>query len=413
MRIRFFNAYDTAAPFFRNLIPYLINDSGHQVEVVLSKAKYRSGGAFERAISNLKGIRVVKAASLGLNPSSIIMKSLVLFAYLIHASVYSLVSHKVDCNVFLTQPPLFSLWGYVLSKIRRQPYCCVVMDIYPDLAVEFGILPRHSLWTSLLRSLSSFSLRKADSVVVIGRCMADKVRSKGVGKKKIHFIPNWADEQDIHPVRHSNNQFRKNQWWSDKFIVLYAGNIGIPQHFDDILAVAKGLQNDGNEEIVFVFIGGGSRFQELEYKSAALDNVVLMPFQHEAYPLAEILSAGDLHVVPLKDVVTGLAVPSKTYSSLAAGRPVIYQGSEKGEIARMIIEEGVGEVIRCGDAEGLKRSILSYADQPARCKMQGAKARTLAEGPYSRERCLALYAAVFSNRDSIQQSAKGPGFRRK
>lgn len=396
MRIRFFNAYDTAAPFFRNLIPYLVSKGNHKVEVVLSKAKYRVGDDFDRAVSQLEGVKIVEAINLGLHPSSILSKLMVLLAYLVHAAVYSLFGSSVDHNVFLTQPPLFSLWGYVLSKVRGQPYYCILMDIYPNLAVELGMMRRNAIWTKFLSWLSAFTLRKADGVVVIGRCMVDRVKSMGVPEQKIYFIPNWADEQKIYPVAHAENHFRNNQWWRDKFVVLYAGNIGIPQYFDDILTVAKAMSNN-NPDIVFVFIGGGSRYREIENKSRAMDNFVLIPFQHEVYSLAEILSAGDLHIVPLKEQITGLAVPSKTYSSLAAGRPIIYQGSERGEIALMVNEQGIGEVIRCGDVERLKKSILLYASSPKLCRIYGSKARLLAESTYSRERCLGLYGAFFSD----------------
>lgn len=403
MRTRFFNAYDAAAPFFRNLMPYMISNEDHQVEIVMSKAKYRSGDDFERAVSLMDGIKIVEAANLGLQPSNTVTKFFVLLVYLIHASVYSLVSPSVDLNVFLTQPPLFSFWGNVLSKIRHQPYCCVVMDIYPNLAVELGMMRRHSVWTFLLGWLSAFTLRKANYVVVIGRCMAEHVKSMGVSEQKIHLIPNWADEKNIYPVEHTDNHFRKSRWWKNKFVVLYAGNIGIPQYFDDILTIAERMQNEGNSNIVFVFIGEGSRYKELERRSCALENIALMTFQHEVHSLAEILSAGDLHFVPLREEVTGLAVPSKTYSILAAGRPIIYQGSEHSEIARMITEEGVGAVVRCGDVEDLRRSILSYASRPKLCRNQGFAARSLAEGVYSREHRLSQYNALFSSKSQSQE----------
>lgn len=395
MRLRFFNAYDTAAPFFRNLVPHLTT-AGNEVEVVMSEAKYRSGEDLEKTVAKLHGARTVQTFSLGIQPSSSLAKVWVMLTYSIHAAVYSLFGPDVDCNVFLTQPPLFKLWGYALSKVRRQPYYCVVMDIYPEVTVALGLMSGSALWTRLLAWLSAFTLRKAEGVVVIGRCMAERIEAMGVPPERIHFIPNWADERRIRPVEHAENGFRNKQDLKGKFVVLYAGNIGMPQHFADILTVAKHLQEE--QDITFLFVGGGSRQDEIKatIERHQLPNVVLLPFLHEVYPLAEILSAGDLHFVTLRESITGLAVPSKSYSILAAGRPIIYQGNEYGEIARMILEEDIGSVVRCGDVDGLEQCTLRYVNHPDVRRRQGEKARKLAEGTYGRMHALERYTALLT-----------------
>lgn len=392
MRVRFFNTYEPVTTFYRDLAPFLVS-IGHKVEIVISKAEYRSGRDLDQVVGHLDGIKLFRTVNFAMHPRRKLAKALVMIMYIAHAAVHSLFGPRVDRNVFLTQPPLFPLWGYVLAMVRRQPYYCVVMDIYPQLMVEYDMMGQDAVLTKLLSWLSSLSLRKADGVIVIGRCMAEHVKALGVQPEHIHFIPNWSDERLVYPVGHETNRLRKEWGLEGKFVVLYSGNMGFSHYFDDILTVAEQMKNQ--EDVTFVFVGRGSRHGEVKSRveSCQLTNVLLLPFQN-INTLAQSLSAGDLHLVVLRENCTGLAVPSKSYGILAAGRPILYQGNKNGEIARMILEQDVGAVVPCGDVEGLKQSILKYINQPDLCKIQGRKARTLAKGPYSRTRALEQYAAL-------------------
>jgi glycosyltransferase involved in cell wall biosynthesis len=396
MIIRFFNTYEPVSAFYRDLVPYLAGQ-GIRISIVVSKGEYRRGRDLVKALRETQGVKLKRTANMGLHAyEGWFAKTTVTLLYALRASLHAFFGPSVNVNVFLTQPPLISLLGYLLSIVRKQPYYCVVMDIQPQLSLALGLIREGSLLTRLLRRLSSLSLQRATGVIVIGQCMAKQVGKIGVSPERIHLIRNWADEQIISPVAHSENPVRKTQGWEDKFVVMYAGNIGIPQYFDDILNVAKRLR--GHPELLLVFIGGGSRQDEIKayIQRHKLNNVVLLPFLHEQYPLASILSAGDLHLVTLRVECTGLAVPSKIYGIIAAGRPVIYQGSSDAEIARMVVEEQVGAVVQIGDVEGLRSRLLKYLENVELLRRQGLRARELAETRYSRNVSLEKYASLLT-----------------
>jgi glycosyltransferase involved in cell wall biosynthesis len=131
----------------------------------------------------------------------------------------------------------------------------------------------------------------------------------------------------------------------------------VSHFFEDILAVAGELEPC--RDVQFVFVGGGMRFMEVErfVKEKNLSNVLLVPYRDRSV-LAQSLSVGDVHYVSLRPGFEGLVVPSKAYGIMAAGRPMIYQGSANGEIARMVAREGIGHVVPPGDREGLRNAIL-------------------------------------------------------
>ncbi len=397
MKLRFFSAYELAmATFYSDLLPHLAA-AGQQVEVVISQAEYRPGRRLEGIAPPGSGLHIYRTANFGLQPTSTARSALIMALYLAHMALYTLFGPSADRNVFLTTPPLLPLWGYVLSRLRGQPYTCVVMDVYPELFVAYGRLRAGGLLTRLLDRLSSVSLRHADSVIVIGRCMAERLRAKGVPAERMHVIPNWMNEQVVVPVPHAENPFRQAQGLTGQFVVLYSGNMGKYHSFDDLLTVAERLRD--RPDIAFILIGDGARRPAIEaqVRERGLANVRLLPYQ----PVEQLrfsLSAGDLHVVTLEAACTGYAVPSKSYGIMAAGRPLLYLGQRDGEIARVVAEAGIGTVVDLGDAEGLLQAILRYAGDPSLAPAQGERARRLMEGPYSRAAALHRYETVLIGR---------------
>jgi colanic acid biosynthesis glycosyl transferase WcaI len=399
VRIRIYNTFEPVTSFYRDLLPFLA-EQGVKVQVVASSAEYRIGRARLKEWLCHPNIQV-RFIPAGIDSTtSRSRKAWIMLTYIIGAVLCTLFGRPTDLNFYLTQPPLFSIWGYVLKILRRQPYCCLVMDIYPDLAVQEGMLAPASPLTRLLISISRLAWRQAAQVIVIGRCMQAYLAQAGVPPERIHVIPNWANETEVYPVPDAHNQLRQELGVEDCFVVLYSGNIGVSHYFDDLLAVARQLRQVS--KLKFVFIGDGVRRREIEaaQQSNQLDNIILLPFQPTAR-LPHSLSLGNLHFVSLRSGFEGLVVPSKTYGVLAAGRPLIYQGNLQSEIAQMISEEGVGAAIPCGDVDGLQQTVLRYLDDPHLCRAQGQKALALSRGRYSRQQALRRYAHALGLRESI------------
>lgn len=397
MKIRFFNTYEPVSPFYRDVLPALI-EAGAEVEVVISKAEYRRGRDLIGFFQDAKGIKFIRTINFGKHAyDGGWTKFLIMALYAIHGGFYALFGPGVDKNVFLTQPPFFAILGVLLKRLRGQPYYHITMDIQPEMSVALGLAKKDSLITRFSGWMSKLVLRNASGVIVIGRFMKEKIKHFGIEESKIHVIQNWADERNIYPISPDQNRLRQDQHWQNKFVVLYAGNIGIPQYFDDLLAVAANLKEE--TDILFVFIGEGVRKNELKQRvmQERLDNVKLLPFLHEQYSLAEILSSGDVHIVSLQESCTGLAVPSKAYAALASGRPILFQGGADGEIAQMILESEIGFFIPPGDVISLQQAIMKLYENHALRNQLGENARQIILTTYSRQAAIEKYVAVLLN----------------
>ncbi len=389
MRLRFFNTFEPVVPLFRDLLPLLARQ-GHHTEVLLADRSYRAGEQRQ----NQPGIRFRGVPTV---PSPVrserLRKSFAHLSYMVSASALSGFGQRRDLNVFLTQPPFFSAWGAVLKRWRQQPYFAIVMDLYPLVAIKAGLISERAPSTRAFDNLCGWSLRQADGVIVIGRCMAERVANYGVDRSRIHIITNWANTGVVRPVSASDNELRQRHGLDGKFVVMYSGNLGVSHYFDDILAVARQLRE--HSEIVFLFVGRGSRRKQVvaAVEQHRLTNVRLLDYQPFEL-LAQSLSMGDVHFVSLREDFEGVVVPSKAYGVLAAGRPMIYQGCSRGEIARMVNENDVGFVVSQGDVAGLSSAILRAQQQEQWRHEAGCRARALAEGRYGTERSIAAYADV-------------------
>jgi glycosyltransferase involved in cell wall biosynthesis len=243
--------------------------------------------------------------------------------------------------------------------------------------------------------LAGLALKSADAVVVLGEDMKEIAIGQGASPDHVHVIRNWADPDRIFPVPPEKNRLRREWGLEGKFVVAYSGNFGVSHDFDDLLSVAEELASD--DRFRFLFIGQGIRRPQAErfVSSRKLRNVILRPYQ-EASILPESLSAGDVHFISLREGFEGLVVPSKAYGVMAAGRPVIYQGSESGEIARMVSKERIGFVVSPGDRERLKRRILEMRADAGLRKRMGETARRALVERYSASIGLDLYRKLLA-----------------
>lgn len=284
-----------------------------------------------------------------------------------------------------TSPFLLAI-APLVRLVKKTPYIVIVHDVYPDIAIKLGVIPKHSILASIWRTIYKIVYRLSSKIVVLGPNMSEIV-SKDFDEKtkdKIIVIPNWADESIIKPSSRYKEQLKKQFGFENLFIVIYSGNMGLTHDIETILKSANKLIK--NRELLFLLIGGGGQYDaSVKFISdKGLGNVKILPYQPEdVFP--KYLACSDVSLVTLAQGMQGLSVPSKIYSSLAAGLPIIGILDGVSEVANIISEGECGYVCEPGDVDTLVDSIQSlYCDEPKVEKMS-ANARREFEKKYSRE----------------------------
>lgn len=284
---------------------------------------------------------------------------------------------RSDLVVTVTDPPMIVVAGEFLRRIKKCKHMHWCQDLYPDVLPALGMrLPGFMM--SILKTISRWSMRHADKVVAIGRCMADRLARDGFSPQQIALIPNWPDaelmqesarlarayapEADTQALAYDEiaNGYRSHEdqiKHGPKFRVLYAGNIGRLHPLETVLQAAELLQ-EPHPEIEFVFVGDGPRNDDLarERDRRNLDNIRLLPYQPAA-KLPDLMASGDVHLVSLRGSAAGMAVPVKLYAAIAVQRPCIFIGPQESETAMTLRAFNAGSVVEQGDSQGLAEEI--------------------------------------------------------
>ena len=301
----------------------------------------------------------------------------------------ALLPHQ-DVVVTLSTPPLISLVGAAHRFARGSRFIYWVQDLYPDVAVQLGVLGKNSPMTWAMERLSRASLRSADAIVALGDAMADRLVAKGADRGRVHVVHNWSNGE-VGSVPREKNWFLDKHGLRGKFVVLYSGNMGRGHEFETLLGAARELS--AREDILFLFIGDGAKRGEVEAASRTLPNVRLLPYQkREDLPYS--LGAGDLFAITLSDGLDGLIVPSKLYGALAAGQPVLFIGPQNSETAQVVSEVRCGGTFAHGDAASVAKYIERLAAQPVEVRLMGERARRAFENQYDRRISTARFAGI-------------------
>ncbi|HEY3141376.1 MAG TPA: glycosyltransferase family 4 protein [Acidimicrobiales bacterium] len=284
-------------------------------------------------------------------------------------------------GVLAMSPPLtLGVAGWMAARRWRVPYVFNIQDVFPDVAVELGAI-RNPAVIKAASWLERWSYRRADAVTVLSDDLHDNLVAKLAGRvpdpeDRVRVIPNFVDTDRIRPRDPATSVYRREQGLEGRKVVMYAGNVGLSQSLDLMLAAARALQD--RPDVVFVINGGGSARAALERQAEGLRNLRFVDFQPKER-LPDVLAAADIHVVPLKRGLARSSVPSKTYSILAAGRPMVASVDEGTEVARVVERAGAGLAVPPEDPDAFVAAITKLVDSPEMAAQMGRSGRALVE----------------------------------
>ncbi len=367
---------------------------GHTVSVIASRSVYGQSGAIlpKREIHN--GIHIYRVGANLFRKGRTITRIIDFGLFHCRALCRALTLPRQDVVICLTTPPFIGIVGRWVKILRWSKYVQYEMDLYPDISIALGVTRPRSFAAWYCRRLHRKLLRSAARVVVLGRCMRRVIAAKGIPDEKLVLVTPWADPDEIRPVAQDANPFRTANGLAGKFVVMYAGNLGLGHDIGTILAAMERLKTD--DRVRFVFVGGGRRMEEIgkAIREKGLAHVLILDYVPRE-SLGQMLSAADVHLITQAANTSGLIVPSKFYGILAAGRPSIYIGPADTEIALTIQEENVGEVLAIGDVAGFLAAIDQRLQKPE--PDMAARCRNALEKGHTRAQCVELLARMLES----------------
>jgi colanic acid biosynthesis glycosyl transferase WcaI len=274
-------------------------------------------------------------------------------------------------------PPLpLAVTALAFCRYRRRPLLVNIQDLFPQSAIDLGVLTNPWL-IRIFQRLESWLYRRADLVTAHSEGNRQYILAHGGRPDRVRVLPNWIDTETITPGERQNG-LRAALGWQDRFIVSFAGILGYSQDLESILKCAQFLQDC--PEIGFLIVGDGVEKPKLlrMANDMHLNNVVFLPMQpKEKYP--EVLAASDVCLATLRPEVKTPVVPSKILSIMAAGRPVLAAMPLNGDGPKLVAETGGGLCVAPGDPAALAAAVLELYRRPEAGREMGRRGRRYAE----------------------------------
>lgn len=371
---------------------------GNHVSVITAVPHYPSGSVkkefrykFPRKVIE-GGVEVIRVPLPSVNRSSLFLRLIQLLVFQIWGAFVGL--RKQYDVMFLNNP--FFMTGiplFFLGVLKQKPFVYAVYDVYPEIGIQTGIFTNKWI-IQLVTALERYCLQKATLVRVLSKTFIPPILGMGIPEEKIRLIYDWVDTDLVRPISKVND-FSIENGLSDKFVVLYAGNIGLSQGLELVLDAAS--QSITQPDCIFVFVGDGAGKNALveEAKKRELSNIMFIPFQPREQ-LPKVLATADISLIILKKGAAFGSLPSKTYSIMASGRPIIACLDPDSEASELIERSGAGFSIPPEDPIALANSIKILKNDKELRAQYGRNGRQYVETHHSPEKAAEQFEQLFN-----------------
>lgn len=342
---------------------------GHELVVVTAFPHYPHGNVPKKyrtkafIVQNLPKMKIIRTWIPPLAHGSLLKRGVLYLSFCVSAlfALPLVLRRKVDV-IWLVSPNYIAFLPGIVYKLFHIPTKVLlvldVVDLWPD-ALTASEYTHSNTVTYICALFAFFSCKLSDRITTLTEAMKKRITtSTRVVSSKIFIVENVVDTNIFKP-----STVEKSKNFSDKFVVMYIGNLGKAQDFDTILESAKILK-DIDPDILFFVKGKGESESEIAKKieKFKLRNVT---FSNATVPLTKVpdyLNLADTLLLPLKKGFGNISFPSKLWEYLACKKPVI--ACVEGNIARFIENKKIGIVIAPSDGVALSRSILELKKSP-------------------------------------------------
>lgn len=350
---------------------------GHDFTIVASDLSYLTGaravagkkGLVSRQVHN--GVTILRAYTYPALHRSFVWRVISFLSFMMTSLLAGLRAGPVDL-VMGTTPPIFqAASAWLVAWLRRRPFLLEVRDLWPEFAIDMGVLT-NPLLIALSRALEAFLYARATHVLVNSPAYREYLIAKGVAPGKVSLIPNGVSPELFDP-NEDGTGLRTTLGLADRFIITYAGAMGMANDLEAVLRAAQRLADAPH--IHFLFVGDGKERTNLQAISNQLEltNVTFTG----AFPksqMSAVLAASDACLAILRNIpMFRTTYPNKVFDYMAAGRPTIL--AIDGVIRQVIEAAGGGIFVPPGEDAALAAAARALASDPERARAMGATAR--------------------------------------
>ena len=355
------------ANFKCNDVAFELARQGHKVTVLSDIPNYPKGefyegyGYFKRRREVVDGVEIIRTGVIPRGKGGAVMLALNYLSFAFTACIrafFMALTNKYDAIlVHQTSPVTVGLPAVIIRKMQKRARLLFwVLDLWPEsLQAAGGINNKYVL--GIFERVAKMCYRNADHILMSSRGFRKSICEKGDFADKLVYFPNWAEDA-LTAV-----QDYKLPDMPEGFKVMFAGNIGEAQDFDNTLAAARLLAE--RKEIHFILVGDGRKrpWVEQYIKENSLEDTVHWVGRHPLEAMGKFFQQADVLYFALKDsLIFNLTCPAKVQAYMSAGKPVL--AMLNGEGADIVKEAGCGFAVPASDSEALAKTIVEMSAMP-------------------------------------------------
>ncbi len=375
---------------------------GHQVTVVASNLSYLSGQKAQHSKSLIseeirEGVRILRVYTLAAIHISFAWRVISFIGFMVLSVFASLRVSRVDL-VMGTSPPIFQGVSAVGASIwHRCPLLLEIRDLWPEFAIDMGVL-KNRMVIRISRWLEGWLYRASDKILINSPAYEDYLVKRGISNQKVSLIPNGVDTSAFRPGR-KDHQIREEFNLDKKFVVTYAGALGLANDLCTVLTAANHLR--GRNDIQLMFVGDGKERKNLEVMAERLQlgNVIFAGTRPKS-EMPGILAASNACLAILQNIpMFRTTYPNKVFDYMAAGRPTIL--AIDGVIRKVLEESKGGIFVPPGNDKKLAEAIAYLADHPEAASSMGVAARKYVVAHFDRMKHAEEFVALVSDLSAV------------
>ena len=362
-----------------------IASQGAEVKVITCRPSYGPRETWQKCPRKefKNGVKVHRMFTTRYSKDSILGRIINSVTFLVPLAFFHVLPRmRGEIFLYTTNPPYLGFVGGFISLVRRHKYVVLLHDSYPELAVWVGKIRGGGFIDKFWQFCNKIMYRRAKQVIVLSEAAKKLVvKNYGPDPERVHVIPNWADPTELKPKPKEESLFAKEHGLIEPFTLLYSGNLGLYYEFDMILDAAERLL-DKNFRLVFTGAGGQRNDIKKKIKEKNLTNTILLPYTPQDQ-FNDALCGCDALLVTIAKGIDGISFPSKLYTSMSVGRPIVAFSSKNSELRLKVETNQVGCWVELGDTDGFVDAINYMMEHKKETKEMGNRARQLLIDEYS------------------------------
>lgn len=399
----FYPEYNSSSTLPSDTAMYLANH-GFTVDALCGYPKEYTAEKNTPLTETVENVKIKRIKYVQLNRVGTLGRLINYFSFTFGAWLRRGYLKNYKCVFVYSNPPILPYVPIIANKKYGTEFVFVAFDVYPEVAYASHTLTPDSIISKVMNRINHKIYSSAARVV----SLTDEMKSflaknrPEISADRIVTIANWAHEKKSEPTKDAYTYFGYKE---GQFIVAYFGNLGTCQDIETMMKAAEMLKDD--DRVKFLIIGHGNKKPGVKtaIKEKGLSNVQLMDFITDDR-FQQAVSISSCCIVSLEKGLKGTCAPSKYYSYLQGGHPVLAVVEPESYLAKEVEEERIGRYVETGDCEGLRNAISEMAENPEMCRQMGERAQKLYEEKYSYETAMKKFEDMVKSIIDVEETAK-------